>query len=287
MEKIEIICPLFQAEKEIARLHRQLLMQQSVQVEKIHYILTESEDRTEEILQELQAEYVRISPKEFSHSLTREQALFEVKTTYALLITQDIEMSDVLAIAKLLRFCKEHELALAYGRQIAKGRTLDRYFRQISYPERSHIYEKNDLDTLGQKACFCSDVFAIYRTDIFQKEEGYDHLSLETNEDMYYAYKMLKNHYKVGYCADAWVFHTHRYTLKQTYRRYQKIGRFFERFSEIGRLSHHSRMEYLKAIWLMLKVFNIHSLLYFPWNVSARILGLHSGKKGYSYDHQK
>ena len=47
---VDIICPLYNAEKNIETLHKSLLKQNKVKINKIIYILTESKDNTEKIL---------------------------------------------------------------------------------------------------------------------------------------------------------------------------------------------------------------------------------------------
>lgn len=51
--KIDIICPLYNAEKDIERLHRGILKQKNVEINNIKYILTDSKDNTEELLKNL------------------------------------------------------------------------------------------------------------------------------------------------------------------------------------------------------------------------------------------
>ena len=46
---IDIIVPLYNAENYIVNLHKSFLMQKNVVINKIKYILTESNDNTEEI----------------------------------------------------------------------------------------------------------------------------------------------------------------------------------------------------------------------------------------------
>jgi len=47
---IDIICPLYQAENYIEKLHKSLLKQKNVKINNIQYILTRSKDDSEEIL---------------------------------------------------------------------------------------------------------------------------------------------------------------------------------------------------------------------------------------------
>ena len=48
MKKIDIICPLYNAEEYIDSLHKSLLKQENVIINKIRYVLTESSDKTED-----------------------------------------------------------------------------------------------------------------------------------------------------------------------------------------------------------------------------------------------
>ena len=44
---------------------------------------------------------------------------------------------------------------------------------------------------------------------------------------MYIAYKLITKGYKIKYCADSEVIHSHTFTLKQLYKRYYDTGLFF------------------------------------------------------------
>ena len=67
---IDIICPLYNAEKYINNLHNNLKKQKDVELKNINYILTKSNDNTENILKKLDCQYEVIEKQEFSHSST-------------------------------------------------------------------------------------------------------------------------------------------------------------------------------------------------------------------------
>lgn len=54
---IDIICPLYNAEKDIESLNKSLLKQKNVNLNEIKYVLTESKDKTEEKLVNLNLKY--------------------------------------------------------------------------------------------------------------------------------------------------------------------------------------------------------------------------------------
>ena len=57
---VDIICPLYNAENYIENLHKSLLMQEKVNVNEIKYILTESKDNTEKLLENMNIDYEKI-----------------------------------------------------------------------------------------------------------------------------------------------------------------------------------------------------------------------------------
>ena len=57
---IDIICPLYNAEKDIENLHKSFIMQKKVKLNKIRYVLTESKDNTESYLKNHNIEYKKI-----------------------------------------------------------------------------------------------------------------------------------------------------------------------------------------------------------------------------------
>lgn len=277
MYNVEIVCPLYNASNYIIKLHNNILKQSGVNIIKINYLLTESNDNTEEILINNNIEYKKINKEGFSHSLTREEALFNVSNKFAIMITQDIGLEDKDCFKKMIEYLNNNELAICYCRQVSNV-GLDRYYRAISYPNNNYIHDYNSLLKMGSDACFCSDACCCYNVDIFKKINGYDNKKLNTNEDMYYAYKCLSNNLLVGYISDTYVIHSHKLSLKQTYNRYIEIGKFFKENEEIGKLKS-SKKKYLKCILGILKRFDIVSLIKFPFDVMARFMGLKKGKK--------
>ncbi|MBM6836751.1 hypothetical protein H9X77_00580 [Clostridium saudiense] len=126
----------------------------------------------------------------------------------------------------------------AFSRQIGyKEHKVERYTREINYPEVSRVVSKNDLQKLGVMAFFFSDASSAISKEVFNKLNGYDGKDLPTNEDMYFAYKLIINGYRIKYAADSKVIHSHQLTLKQQYKRYKDIGLFFAQNSYIQKYS--------------------------------------------------
>lgn len=231
---VDIICPLYYAEKYIENLNKSLLMQEKVNVNKIKYILTESKDNTEKFLKENNLDYEKIAPSEFSHSLTREKAIRESNADIVVLITQDIIIKDTLWLFYLVKDIESGVCEATYSRQLSNNNTIEKYTREFNYPKESKIVTKDDIDKLGLKAFFFSDASSAVKRETFIKLNGYDNKDLVISEDMYIAYKLITNGYRIKYCAESEVIHSHTFTLKQYYKRYKDTGKFFKQNSYLN-----------------------------------------------------
>ena len=226
--KISIICPLYNAENYIEDLYFSIKKQKDVCIEEIKFILTESSDNTEDKLKNLQCNYKKISKQEFSHSLVRERAAFEAKGEILVFITQDIKIVDEYWLYHLTKDIITGKCEAAFSRQIGyEEHKVERYTREINYPSEKRIVSKDDIDRLGLMTFFFSDASSSISKDIFIKLNGYDNKDLPTNEDMYFAYKLIMNGYRIEYAADSKIIHSHDLSFKETLKRYGDIGKFF------------------------------------------------------------
>ena len=111
-------------------------------------------------------------------------------------------------------------VAVAYAKQLpAKDcHTIERYTRSFNYPDTSMIKTKKNLETMGIKTYFASNVCCAYRKDIFRKLEGFVNSTI-FNEDMIYAATAMEAGYAVAYVPDAKVIHSHNLTPMQQFHR--------------------------------------------------------------------
>lgn len=63
--KIDIICPLYNASRYIIDLNDSFLMQEKVVLNKVRYVLTESNDNTKEIMDSANIQYTLIEKVNF------------------------------------------------------------------------------------------------------------------------------------------------------------------------------------------------------------------------------
>lgn len=280
--KIDLICPLYRAEAYIENLHKSLLLQQGDFILNIKYILTKTEkDGSEQLLNRIGANYSVISPKEFSHSLTREREALQATGDITVFISQDIIIEDTKWLEKLTLPIIKGECEASFSRQICNNKSIERYTRINNYPKESRIASIKDVDRLGINTFFFSDVASAVDNKIFKKLKGYDGKNLLTNEDMYFAYKLINSGYRIKYCADAQVFHSHDYKFKELFRRYFDQGVFLKQNPNLTKYgANGSAVKLLKSVVIQsLKEGNFTAFFKVVPNFAARFLGNKYGKK--------
>ena len=279
---IDIICPLYNAEKYIVKFHESLKKQKKVDINKIKYVLTKCKDRTEELLKELNAEYKIIEPKDFSHSLTRESEAMESTADILVFVTQDVIIEDELWLYNLVKDIEAGKCEAAYSKQIGSDNSIEKYTREYNYPSESMYKTKEDIDKMQLQTFFFSDASSAIKREIFVKLNGYDNKNFPTNEDMYIAYKLIMNGYTIKYCADSQVIHTHDLNFKEQYKRYYVTGIFFKQNEYLSKYKVNGSgiklAGYVFKRAMQERKYNIIFKKYVP-NMLARYLGMRAGKK--------
>ena len=277
---IDIICPLYNAENDIADLHKSLLMQKNVTINKIMYILTECKDNPEKILNELHIPYEKIKKEEFSHSLTREKAALKSEADIVTFITQDIKIKRDDWLYFLTKDIVNGNVAACYSRQLCDNNTIEKYTRECNYPKESKVVSKDDIEKRGLRAFFFSDASSAINRKIFTELHGYDNKDLIISEDMYIAYKLIMNGYKIKYEAESVVIHSHDFKFKQLYKRYYDTGVFFKENSYLDQYGTNktggNMAKYVLKRIIQEKDFGAF-LRFFP-DMFARFFGMKVGK---------
>lgn len=278
---LSIICPLYNAETYLPAFHEALNSQKNVHIAEVKYVLTKSTDNTKKILDSLKANYEEIESKNFSHSLTREKAALAAKGDIIVFLTQDVEIADQLFLHNLTAPIIDETAAATYARQISKYNNIEKYTREKNYPAKSFTVSKDDIPHLGLKTFFFSDAACAFDAKIFKKLKGYDGKNLPFSEDMYFAYKLIMNNYKIHYCASAKVYHSHQLTVKQLYNRYKLTGKFMKQNPEIAQygLAHSGASLAKYVLKRILQDHQIKLLIRYPFDMSARYLGMKVGEK--------
>lgn len=277
---VDIICPLYNARNYIMDLHQNIKKQKNVKVLSINYVVTKTNDNIEEILESLDCNYEMIEREEFSHSLTRERMANKCKADIIVFITQDVIIKSESWLKNLIKGIEENECEAAFSRQICTNSTIEKYTRERNYPDKSYVKTKEDIRKMGINAFFFSDASSAVKREIFVELNGYDGKNFPTNEDMYLAYKLLTNGYRIKYCADSEVEHSHKFTFKQLYKRYYDTGVFFSQNKYLNNYKVNQAgggmAKYVLKRAIQDKNFTV--LIRFVPDMAARYIGMKMGK---------
>lgn len=230
MKEVDIIIPTYKPDKSFFALIDKL-QRQTAPVNKIIIMNTEQKyfDRLvfgTSFFEKYRNVFVtHISKKEFNHGATRNQGVKKSKAPVFVMLTQDAVPQDEYLLESLLTALESKKAAAAYARQLPSSgcREIERYTREFNYPLRSMEKSAKDVDKLGIKTYFCSNVCAAYKRDIFEAQGGFVKHAI-FNEDMIYAANAVKAGYSIVYCAEAKVVHSHNYSCAQQFHRNFDLG---------------------------------------------------------------
>jgi rhamnosyltransferase len=172
---------------------------------------------------------VRVIPKsEFNHGGTRQWGVERLpEADIIVFLTQDALLAAPDAIERLLAAFDDEQVGAAYGRQLPHRNAgpIARHARLFNYPAESQLRSLQDRTRYGIKTAFISNSFAAYRRNALMQVSGFP-VDTIMNEDTYVAGKMLLSGWKIAYCADAQVYHSHDYGFLDEFKRYFDIGVF-------------------------------------------------------------
>lgn len=217
---IDVIIPVYHPGEEFWILLKKL-DQQSYPLNQIILMNTGEAPWKEEIEGQYSKCRIELLKKEaFDHGGTRHLAATLSEADYLLYMTQDAVPADDFLVERLLESFRREGVKAAYARQLpnAECREIERYTRSFNYPEKSRIKSKKDLETMGIKTFFCSNVCAMYERETYLALGGFVRHTI-FNEDMIYAGRLIQKDYEIAYVAEAQVIHSHNYNAKEQFHR--------------------------------------------------------------------
>ena len=217
---VDVVIPSYRPDEKFSRLVKKL-QEQEYPIGTIFVINTKAGRFPKEVEQMEKVKVSHIERREFDHGATRDMGMQMSKAEIVVFMTQDAVPADEYVIGNLVKVLEEDEMTgAAYARQLAASgcNYIEKYTRKFNYPENSRIKSKEDLQEMGIKTFFCSNVCAAYKRNIYEKAGGFCKKTI-FNEDMILAGHMINAGYKVAYVAEARVIHSHNYTGMQQFHR--------------------------------------------------------------------
>ena len=234
---LDIIIPTYRPGEKFIRL-LDMLKRQTIPYHELIVFNTEESLMDEEAKAALMAmprvRLLHILQKDFDHAGTRRAAAQLSSADYFVCMTDDAVPADIYLLEQLLAGVRNADTAIVYARQLPAKDTneAEKYTRRFNYPDNSRKKTINDLQILGIKTYFASNVCCAYDRRVYEKLGGFIK-SAVFNEDMIYAAGALKAGYAVFYQAKARVIHAHNYTAMQQLHRNFDLGMSQEMHPEV------------------------------------------------------
>lgn len=217
---IDIIIPSYKPDEKFDHLLKRL-HKQTRKPNRIYVINTEEKYLDPNRYEGLDlVEVMHITKEEFDHGGTRNFGATLSKADIVMFMTQDAVPADENLVEEMLKPFAIEEVAACYGRQLAnkKAGVIEEYTRTFNYPDCDRIKSLKDIEELGIKTYFCSNVCAAYRKSVYDELGGFVTKTI-FNEDMIMASKIIDDGYSIYYASKAKVVHSHKYTYTQQFTR--------------------------------------------------------------------
>lgn len=225
-KKVDVVIPTYKPGKKFSRLLK-MLQRQTWPVGKIIVMNTEKSFWNEHGFEGIKnLEVHHLTKEEFDHGETRNRGMRFSRADIVVFMTDDAVPADEHLIEALVKAFEQRgpegeAVIMAYARQLPdKDCPLaERYTRSFNYPEESCVKTRADLEQMGIKTFFASNVCCAYDREKFWFQGGFIRRTI-FNEDMIFAGKaLLQDDYAVAYAAGARVIHSHNYNCKQQFKR--------------------------------------------------------------------
>lgn len=166
-----------------------------------------------------------ISKREFNHGRTRREGIAKSEADIFVMMTDDAVPKNEEMIEKLINPLITGKAVVSYARQVAKKESneIEKFTRNFNYPRKSKLKSIRDLEEMGIKTYFCSDVCAAYNREVYDSLGGFEEYTI-FNEDMIFASKVINSGYKIAYTSSAEVVHSHDYGNIALFKRNFDMG---------------------------------------------------------------
>ena len=218
--EVDVLIPVYRPDGKLTELLKRLKMQ-NYPIHRVILMNTEEKHFPTELTGIWdRVEVYHLAKEEFDHGGTRDRGVRMSTADLVVCMTQDAMPADETLIEELVKPFDDPGVWAAYARQLPNEdcREVEKYTRSFNYPEQSMVKTKEDLDRLGIKTFFCSNVCAAWRREKYLELGGFVKHTI-FNEDMILAGTMIKQGGKIAYCAKAKVIHSHNYSAFQQFHR--------------------------------------------------------------------
>lgn len=212
----------------IGEVLKQVISQQINDAYEIIIVDSGSSDDTIKQISQFSVRSYTIPPDEFGHGRTRNLASEYASGDFLVYLSADAIPANEHWLRNLVSKLHTEDVGATFGRQIPYKDTpsMERFFIQNNYPLTAK--ECNSLKDFHLNAFF-SNVNSAIKRSLWQKIKFSEDLII--SEDYHWAKRVYDTGNRVEYVPDAAVFHSHKYSLIQVFKRYFDSG---ASFSQMG-----------------------------------------------------
>ena len=241
--KASVIIPTYNGGNFLVEVINSLINQQFTEKWEVVLIDSESTDGSISKISSLASKnsiklkVIKIDRRNFSHGVTRNEAIFQCSGEFIALLTQDSVPADKYWLQQLINGFDRDEVAGVFGKHKAHkyhpriiARDLDRHFHLMSQKEyrtsREWFQSKHDLQK-QQLLHFFSNNNSAIRKSVWN---NFRFPSVDFGEDQTWARFILEAGYSIKYQSEAKVYHSHKFGMLDTYKRAKTEKVYFRKY---------------------------------------------------------
>lgn len=177
-----------------------------------------STDGTLEAVQHYPVTLHRIRPDEFGHGRTRNLGARLARGEWLIYLSQDAVPAHTHWLQNLTRHLERPEVVAAFGRQLPPSGLgpIETFFLEQTYPDRAFEHQPTAAEPTSIRRIFFSNVNSAIKKSVWERHPFPE---MVMSEDQAFARAALQSGGHIVYDPAAGVWHGHRYTLRQLFRR--------------------------------------------------------------------
>ena len=217
---VSIVIPVLNAEEFLPGLMEAFKLQQPKPPDEVILVDSNSTDSTRKLATTYK-EIRLISINNFSHGRARNLGASIAAGEIIVFMTQDALPKDKSWLSNLVKPFSDERVAAVYSRQIPKqdASPMERFFLFNRFPDKNPVRkERINEKPLTLEQVFFSNVSGAVRRSVFNKYKFDEDLIM--SEDQQLSRDIINAGYTVVYQPDSIVYHSHKYTLSNVFKRY-------------------------------------------------------------------